>query len=304
MFVIFEQVLILFLFVLTGYALSKGKICNSDHVKLLSALVVYVFLPALSFRNFAARFTPEYLAEKYPLLLVSIGLLLLSIPLSKLTARLLTKHPYEQAIYRYTLTIPNFGYIGYALAESLYGSGTLLDVLIFALPMSFYTNSVGYCMLTSPGGKKFSPKQLLTPPTIAALVGCVIGLTRLKLPGVLDQCMEKASACAAPVSMLLTGIVISEFNLRELLTRKTAYLVVALRLLVTPLLVFGLLKLSNLSFALTAAVIIYSMPCGMNTIIFPRLVGEDCKLGASLVVIATLASLVTIPLCLYFLIPA
>ena len=101
--------------------------------------------------------------------------------------------------------------------------------------------------------------------------------------------------------MLLTGIIIAEFKLRELIANKTAYLIAGLRLIVMPLLVFGLMKLLGLGFALTAAVLIYSMPCGMNTVIFPRLVGEDCKTGAGLVLISTVGALATIPLCLHFL---
>ena len=49
------------------------------------------------------------------------------------------------------------------------------------------------------------------------------------------------------------------------------------------------------------AVITYCMPCGMNTIVFPKMVGEDCKIGASMVLISTLAALVTVPLCVTLL---
>jgi len=47
--------------------------------------------------------------------------------------------------------------------------------------------------------------------------------------------------------------------------------------------------------------VIYCMPCGMNTIIYPKMVGEDCRMGASLVLISSVACVLTIPLCLYFL---
>ena len=40
---------------------------------------------------------------------------------------------------------------------------------------------------------------------------------------------------------------------------------------------------------------------GMNTIVFPKLVGEDCKPGAALAFITTILCIVTIPICLFVL---
>ena len=171
MIVIFEQVLLLFLFCVTGFGLCKGKLCKPEHAKTISALEVYVFLPCVVFRNFSANVTVDYLKEKYPLLLVSVGLLVVTILLSGLAARGLTKNKFTQAVYRYTLTVPNFSYIGFALCEALYGSKVLLDVMMFTLPMSLYSSSFGYCMLTTPGGGKIQPKRLLAPSTIAAFFG-------------------------------------------------------------------------------------------------------------------------------------
>jgi predicted permease len=49
--------------------------------------------------------------------------------------------------------------------------------------------------------------------------------------------------------------------------------------------------------------VLYAMPCGMNTIVYPKLVEKDCRLGAATVLVSTVLSLITIPLCIYLLIP-
>jgi predicted permease len=85
------------------------------------------------------------------------------------------------------------------------------------------------------------------------------------------------------------------------LANKKTYLIAAVRLVLAPLMIFGILKLCHLDFALTPAVMIYAMPCGMNSIIFPQLVGKDCRLGASTVLISTALSMLTIPLMLTLL---
>ena len=75
-----------------------------------------------------------------------------------------------------------------------------------------------------------------------------------------------------------------------------------LALLVIPVLVHLLLKLTSMETVMTAAVLIYCMPCGANTIVFAKMTGQDCRTGASLSLISTVLSVITIPLCVYFLI--
>lgn len=295
MIVVFEQVFILLLFGSAGYLLAKTKIADSGHTKLLSCLCLYVFLPSNVFRTFANRFTPEYLTQKYVLVLGSAVILsvlvLLAIPLS----RLLTKHSYQQKVYRYSLAIPNFGYIGYALAEGVFGGDALLDVMMFSIPLSIYTYSIGYCMLTN---SKVTIKKLANPVTLAMVFGAIVGFVGIDVPAVANTFLEKASGCMAPVSMLLTGIVISEYALRDMLGRWQVYFVTVLRLLVIPCTVGLVLKLLSLEMLVLPAVTIFSMPCGMNTIVFPKLLGEDCKPGASMAFVSTVLCCLTVPLCM------
>ncbi len=231
-----------------------------------------------------------------------MGLLIILHLISKLLSKLFAKSEYETSIFTYTLTIPNFGYTGYALCQAIFGEAALLDMMIFTLPMSIYTGSIGYNMLTKQIGSKFSWKRIFTPSIIGILLGCIVGISGISLPTVITNVTGKAGNCMSPVSMLLTGIAISEFNIKDLLTEKRAYIISAIRLMGIPLLVFGLFKLFGLNSMIVTAVLIYAMPCGMNTIVYPKLVGEDCRVGASMTLISTVLSLLTIPLVLQYLV--
>ena len=44
------------------------------------------------------------------------------------------------------------------------------------------------------------------------------------------------------------------------------------------------------------AVIFYAMPCGLNTVVFPKMFGEDCKIGAGFAFISNIGACFTIPL--------
>lgn len=298
---IFEQVLILLIFCLAGYVLCKTKLIDPDHSKALSVLLVYVFLPCTLFNSFSKQFTVVYLAESWPLMLTSVGLIPVVVIVAKIINRFITKNPEDKAPNEYSMSMANIGYMGYPLAESVFGSVGLLDCMMFALPMQIYIGTIGFNMLTAGKEKKSLLKKIFTPSLIGILIGCAVGISGIKLPQIIYDAAQKSGACMAPVSMILTGMIISKFPIKELLACKTAYIISTVRLVIAPLMIFGLLKLCNLEFALDAAVLLYAMPCGMNAIVYPKLVGNDSKQGAAAVMISTVLSMVTIPVCLHFL---
>ena len=293
MFVVMEQVFVLFAFSLAGYLLSVCKLANVSHAKLLSTLLVYVFLPCNIFRTFSVNCTVEYISEKYVLIIASAVIIALLVVLAKFGARLFSKEAYPQKIYRYALSIPNYGFMGFALTESLLGTAGLLNIMLFSLPISLYNYSGAFCMLTK---KKLTLKSLLHPVLIAIALGMIVGLTGIPVPKVIISIMDKSSACMGPVSMLLAGITISEFQFPALLKNKKNYIIVFLRLILIPGILGLLLLPLNNPVLLQSAVLLYAMPCGLNTIVYPKLVDEDCEIGAGMALVSNVLACLTIPL--------
>ena len=295
MIVVAKQVGILAIFALIGYVLARiGKV-KTEHSQLLSTLVVYACYPCTVFKTFSTQFNVPYLTEKYSSILISTVMFAAVVIASKWLAKKMTSKPYERNVYGYTMIVPNTGYVGSALVEHLYGPAVLLNQMMFNLPLSFFTYTEGYRMLT--GGDKLTLKRLFNPVTSAILLGCAVGIFAIPLPELLTTVVERANNCMAPLSMILTGIAISEFDLSRLLKNRMAYLMTFLRLLVIPFVMAGIASVFFSREIVLAAVMMYAMPCGLNTIIFPKLIGEDCEIGACLALLSNVLAIVTIPLC-------
>lgn len=294
MIVIWEQVLILFLFAFVGFCLGKKKLVGQEQARVLSTLSVYVFLPCRLFKSFSGNVTVSYMMAHGGEILLSAGIVLIMGTVAHFVAKVLTKVPYERSIYEYSMTSSNFAYMGYALAGSLYGETALINMMFFGLPVTVYNYTRGFCMLTK---KKLTPKQLLQPSILAILLGSAVGLSGLPVPSLPGEVVTMASSCMAPISMLLTGIVVSGYSLRALFGHKPLYFVTALRLVMIPCLLGIATKLIYPP-ALPSVLLLYAMPNGLNTILFPRLVGENCEIGAGLACVSTALSCVTIPLIL------
>ena len=292
---IFEQVLMLFTFIVIGYTLAKTGVVKSEHTAIVSKLLVYVFLPANIVRTFARNCTVSYVSSNYPLILFSLAIITVFAIAARFAARLFTKNRDEYGIYEYSLVVPNFGYMGYAFVGAVFGEAGLMDAMMFSMPISVYTYTVGYCILS---GKSFSPKSFLNPTMISLVVGMLLGLTGTGeiMPSLVYGVLDSASACMAPVSMLLVGIVLSDFKIPKMLKDIRTYIIVALRLVIIPIALGGLLLLVAPPSVVRSAVILYAMPCGLNTVVFVKNAGGNCEIGAGLALVSSILSCISIPL--------
>ncbi len=289
---------VLFAFAAIGYVLAKCGIAKSEHADLLSKLLVYVFLPASVFKTFAQNCTVAYIKESYVLILASLAIVVSLMVLTRLGVLLFCRRSSERGIYEYSVITPNFGYTGYALTEALFGSVALMSVMIFALPMSIYVYTFGYMLLS---GKKATLKNLLNPMMLSLLLGALCGVAGLGayIPSFVYDLLGNAGACMAPVSMLLVGLVISEYKLSDLFSRPAVYVVSLLRLFAVPLAIGAVLLLFKNEILLRDAVVHYAMPCGLNTVVLVKNAGGDCRPGAALALVSNILACLSIPLVLY-----
>ena len=297
-----KQLLVLYIFIIAGVILGKWRKDMAQKSSLLSFLTVNLLLPCKMLLNFSKNFTVTYLQTNYITVFISMGIMCLLLLLGGLVGKLLSrKDPYGQKVYKYSVTVSNYAYFGYVLMENAFGSAALNNMMVFCLPFSLYCYTFGVGLLMD---KKASVRSLLTPTPIAIAIGIALGLTGVKLPAVLTTVASNASAAMGPITMLLVGLVLSGFSLKEMLPDWQSWAFSVIKLLVIPAIVFGICKLLGLVMILPAsvypvAVFVAAMPCGLNPVIYPRLIGKDCSMGAKLIPLTAILSLATIPLWIY-----
>ena len=298
-----QQLLVLCIFIALGWLLGGLRKDAGEKSSLLSYLLVNLFLPCKIFLSYADQFTVSYVQDNYLSFFIATGVLLVLVAITLFLPRLLTKHPYEQKVYSYNITVPNFSYFGYVLVEQVFGPVAMNNMMVFCIPLTIYCYTFGVSMLKN---QKVTIRSLLNTITIAMVVGMIWGLMKLPLPGIVRSVMTGASSCVGPLSMVLVGLVLSTFSLKDLIPNRQAVLFCGIRLLVLPAMVFGVCKglaaLMPLPDAVyPSAVLMACMPCGLNAVIFPRLVNQDCRLGAKLVLLSSLLSCATIPIWLWII---
>ena len=221
--------LLLFTFLLIGYVLRKKELLPRAADTVLSRLENMIFVPAVVISTFMARFTADNIGRRGSYILVSCIVALVTLPLALAVGRLLGKDEAEERIFRYSAMIPNFSFFGIPLVSGTLGEEALFDYLIFCIPMYVICYSIGVVwLIPSENGAKVSLKSFANPICISVLIGMVLGLIGVRLPGFLDTALSQASGCMGPVAMILTGFVVAGYGIRNLLGDRRIYIMAAL----------------------------------------------------------------------------
>ena len=288
-----RQMLFLFVFVLIGLALGKTGKIDPERTGVISTLLVYVCTPFVNFRTFARNFTPAYLREGWVYLAAAAVVIAVLHFAGGWLARKLTEDPYGQKVWQYSLVVPNFGFMGVPVVSGALGEKALMDFMMFSLPFSLYVYAYSLPVLTR---NRPSFGKILNLPMLAILFGMAVGLSGFPLPDAVTELLSPAADVMGCFGMILLGAVISRFSVRDMLGNRNLYIITALRLVGIPLLV-GVPAMLLLPPEMGLIILIFcSLACGLNTVVFPKLVGENCLPGAGIAIVSSVAACATIPL--------
>ncbi|MBE6592276.1 MAG: hypothetical protein E7646_09585 [Ruminococcaceae bacterium] len=303
--------LMLFFCIAVGFVMSKANILPDSASKVMAKMETWIFCPALGFMTMLRYCTVDSLSTHGTNLImacfsVSIAMMI-AIPLAKVFVK---ENTAERGVYSYALAFANSGYIGDPIVLALFGEEVLAYYKLFCLPLSILIYTWGISVLTPKGEGKSSPlKRLLNAPTIAMLVGIVLGLSGIGayLPEFLTSALDSLKACMGPVAMLLAGVTIARYDFVGMLKKKKVYVATMLRLAVIPtvlILALYLIKtLGGLLFGLEIGSDVLFLcffatatPLGLNTVVFPEAYGGNPETGASMAMISHTLCVVSIPL--------
>lgn len=308
--------LTMFILIVAGFSLRKYNILPEESHLTLSRLETYILVPALNIVTWAKNCNPKTLSENAVLILYGMGVIIVAVALAYLLSALFVRNArtnaqkYQRNIYRYAMTFGNYGYVGNFIVLGVWGPEMFFKFSMFTICVTFVCSSWGLIILIpKDSGQVVSLKNALravfTPPIIALLIGMFIGLLNLGsyMPSYVEAAFTNAGNCMGPVAMILAGFVIGGYNLKSLLLDKKVYVATIFRLILIPVLFVTILKIFGVNeTVLTLTLICFATPLGMNTIIYPAAYGGDFRTGASMMVISSTLSVITIPLMYLLLI--
>lgn len=298
------QIAVLFSFIFIGFTIRQGGFLPENSAEIFSKLENRILMPAVVINTFRTNCTVKNISEKWVFIAYSTGVLLFCIATGFVASRFLGKTEYLKKVYRYSISVSNFGFVGTAMVSGIYGAESmeLFDYLMFTLPLNLFTYSIGIAWLVPNGHGKFSIKNFVNPIFVSIFIGAILGLLPIPKFRLVTTIINSTAACMSPIAMILTGFVIGGYSFANLFGKWQTYVVAGIRLVFLPTVSVLVLKLFNApQEAVVATLCANAMPLGLNTVIIPSAYGKSSDDGASMALVSQLTAVFTIPILFYIL---
>lgn len=284
----------LFLLILIGLYLRKKNIVDEPGKRCLTDVCVYVIIPCNIIKSCLMPFEGNIFLTCGRILGAGAVLQVLFMILNHF---LLNRYPdTRKKVLQYGTLVSNSGFLGYPVAEGVYGSLGLFYASVFLIPLRMVMWSVGtsYFMASHMSRRQVMQKVLTHPCLIGVYIGILIMVTQVRLPGFLTMTIRYIGNCNAAVTMFIIGTILADVPLLTIFNRDS-FLYSVLRLLLLPALAWGVSAVLHLDAVTTGiAVLMTGMPAGATTAIFAARYGSDAPFATKLTVLSTLLSMFTI----------
>ncbi len=297
----------LFLLVFVGYALIRWGRWPKSVSDALTRFVFSLALPALLFRTVSDFSSLPPVDSR--LLIAFFGGCFIVFLIGRLVAAWIFRlDGVASSVFALGGVFSNNVLLGLPLAKLLLGEASVPSValvLVFnaLILWTLVTISVEWARhgSFSLAGFRLMAKNVLTNPIVAGiLAGTAVGLTGLPLPTLIDMPLSMIAQAAAPMSLIVLGMGLAEYDVRQGWQQSIA--ICALKLAVQPLVVWGLAWLLKLPEMETRVVVLLaSCSVGINVYLMARQFQTMQAPVATSLVLSTLLAALTTPLILTLL---
>lgn len=315
---IFGALLPVFGLVALGMVIDRVKMMPQGTALVLNQWVFRLSLPSLIFVSFAVK-TPEELIRAAYMAATLLGMFVAFMAVYAVFKRFYRHSHVESGIWALLASFPNTSFLGLPILVSIFPGNSdavlasaistvlLLPLLMFVTVLLEYEKaSAGNPAAGREALRKVAVSMGKNPVLLSTVIGVIVCLSRIPIPGPLTSLFQMISITTSPCSLVAIGMVLSaQIAMRDASSRtgKSRLIYVNLvKLVAQPAVTYVLLRLMGESGAwLAMGVILAGMPTG--TIVY--VVSENynsCTNESSLTILTnTLLSVLTIPLTIAIL---
>jgi malonate transporter len=285
-----------------GFACGKFKALPEGGLAWMNFFLLYISLPALFFRILAK--TPFEELNNLPFVIATTTATALAFTLSAMVGRLFGRLSLREA----TITglaggYGNIGYMGPGLALATLGAKAAVPVaLIFCFDNILLFSLAPLLMAIADGKKQRLGTTILSvikqivlhPLIVAAYCGTIVAALHIHPPVAIDNTLQFLQGAAAPVALFALGVTVALRPLKRIPWEVGGVIVV--KLLLHPLIVFGLLMpLGPFVPEWSAtAILMASLPTALNVFVIARQYESWVESASAAVLLGTIVSVVTL----------
>lgn len=300
---VFEISLLVFL----GFFLGKKKLFPENFEASLSKFLIDVSLPCLIIVSLNKPFDPSELSGLVTLMVMSFVMTCAFFILGQIGHIMVGKGSSGRLV-RFGTTFCNYTYFGMPVMEALYGSHGLFLYNIFSVPIRiviYFFASVNFSGSNERKSFREILRLMITPPTVAVVIGLVFYLCNISLPDFLFEVMDSVGSTSSPLGMILCGLSLAHIDLKNIFRFPKAFVIVLLRCIIAPALTLLVLYFTNIDPEYIKIAVVYAaLPMAAMTTSYIIAYEKDeyaIRESAVALLVSTLVSIATLPLFTWLL---
>ena len=295
-FLLFKQIAQFFIMIIMGYTLVKLKIVKSEDSKVLSMVCLYLIMPCVIINSFLIEFTPEKLKGLGLAVGVAIVIHFVAWVFIRILGKVLNFNPVEKASVMYS----NAANMVIPVVMSVLGDEWVLYSSAFVQLVLLWT----HCKSMLSNEKGFELKKIYTNINLIAIfIGILLFITKIHIPSVLQGTLKSVGGTVAPISMIITGMIMAGAELKKVFSNGRIYLVLFFRMIFFPFIVFmiiyftGITKvIDNGAMILLVTFIATITPTASSITQMAQVYGNNEQYAGAINIMTTIVSIVTMPI--------
>ncbi len=295
---ILSQMILLFGVVMIGFFSTKWGFWKPDMNKKMSHFVLNVSCPMLILSSVMGEGLEFSTEEIVRLMWVAVVNYAIIFPLAYFVSGVWRQRDADMSgQLRFMTAFGNVTFVGFPATAAIFGERALFYAAVLTIPFNLLMYTIGEVFIA--GGKARNAiqlKRVLSPCVLAALITVVLALAKVHTPPLVAQFFHLAGDMTIPVALIIVGSTLASMPKRAMLGSRFAYTVSFVRLIIVPLVVYGVLRLLPIdAFTMQVAVVLSGMPIGVNGVMFCLKFNKDERLMAQSIFLSTALSMLSIP---------
>lgn len=295
---ILSQMILLFGVVMVGFFSTKWGFWKPDMNKKMSHFVLNVSCPMLIISSVMGEGLEFSTEEIVRLMWVAVVNYAIIFPLAYFVSGVWRQRDADMSgQLRFMTAFGNVTFVGFPATAAIFGERALFYAAVLTIPFNLLMYTIGEVFIA--GGKARNAiqlKRVLSPCVLAAFITVVLALAKVHTPPLVAQFFHLAGDMTIPVALIIVGSTLASMPKRAMLGSRFAYTVSFVRLIIVPLVVYGVLRLLPIdAFTMQVAVVLSGMPIGVNGVMFCLKFNKDERLMAQSIFLSTALSMLSIP---------
>ncbi len=297
------NVFIIILYIIPGFVFGKTKKIDIAHLSSFSMLLVYVCMPLMIISSFLSM--GDYVKEDFIQMTIFFFVSLLIQLVFFIILYLILRKKYEDArirIFNVGSMLGNVGFIGLPIIKAILPTYSIVSCFscVYTCSMNLLVFTIGVFAITKDKKYISLKKALLNPASFGLIIALPLYLLNAHkyIPTELQSAISIFGKMTTPLCMIILGVRLSQANIKNMFNNIFIYLNILTKMVIFPILAYFSVKyIKDLSYEFKASILVLSaVPAASMVLNLAELVHQEEELSANVVLITTLASVITIPL--------